>query len=88
MWEGVFNDKLSNMKTFATMDKTFVIKWTASIIQIGGYAATGFGFMPLNIYLFLAGLIGWFIVGVLWKDRAIMLIHLVALVALLSGLFA
>jgi len=38
--------------------------------------------------LFLVGLVGWFIVGVLWNDRAIMLIHLVALFALLAGLLA
>ncbi len=55
-------------------------------MQIFGYAATGFGFSPWNIYLFLIGLIGWFVVGVLWNDRAIMLIHLVALGALLAGL--
>lgn len=64
----------------------FVIKWTASIIQIAGYTATAFGMTPLNIYLFLIGLIGWFVVGVLWRDRAIMLIHLVALAAMITGL--
>lgn len=67
-------------------DKVFVIKWGASVLQIIGYAATGFGLTPWNIYLFLFGLIGWFIVGVLWNDRAIMLIHVVALAALLAGL--
>ena len=41
---------------------------------------------PWNIYLFLVGLIGWFIVGVLWKDRAIMLIHIVALGAMITGM--
>jgi hypothetical protein len=41
---------------------------------------------PWNIYFFLAGLIGWFIVGVMWKDRAIMLIHIVALGAMVAGL--
>ena len=37
-------------------------------------------------YLFFGGLIGWFIVGVLWQDRAIMLIHVVALAAMIAGL--
>lgn len=64
----------------------FTIKWVASIIQIFGYTATAFGYTPYNIYLFLAGLIGWFIVGALWNDRAIMLIHLVALGAMFVGL--
>ena len=64
----------------------FVIKWVASIIQIFGYAATAFGMTPLNIYLFLAGLLGWFAVGAMWNDRAIMLIHIVALGAMIIGL--
>lgn len=64
----------------------FVIKWVASVIQIMGYTATGFGITPLNLYLFLVGVLGWFVVGVLWKDRAIMLIHVVALGAMIAGM--
>ena len=64
----------------------FALKWAASIVQILGYSATAFGLAPWNIYLFLVGLVGWFVVGVLWRDRAIMLIHLVALCAMLVGL--
>lgn len=62
------------------------VKWTASVIQILGYTATGFGWTPWNLYLFLAGVFGWFAVGVLWNDRAIMLIHVVALGAMLAGM--
>lgn len=64
------------------------IKWYASIIQIFGYAATGFGFTPWNVYFFLVGLIGWFVVGVMWKDRAIILIHLVAFGSMIIGMSA
>lgn len=64
----------------------FTIKWVASIIQILGYTATAFGYTPLNIYLFLVGLTGWFIVGAIWNDRAIMLIHVVALGAMFIGM--
>ncbi len=64
----------------------FAVKWTASVIQILGYTAAGFGWTPWNLYLFLVGVIGWFAVGALWNDRAIMLIHLVALVAMIAGM--
>jgi len=64
----------------------FWIKWAASIVQILGYAATGFGWTPWNLYLFIVGVIGWFIVGTLWNDRAIMLIHLVALGSMMVGM--
>lgn len=64
----------------------FGIKWVASAIQILGYGATAWGYTPWNIYLFIAGVIGWFIVGVMWNDKAIMLIHMVALGAMITGM--
>ena len=66
----------------------WILKWAASIIQILGYATTAFGMTPLNIYLFLVGLVGWFTVGLLWRDKAIMLIHVVALAAMIAGLIS
>ena len=74
-------------RPFLTADAgVFALKWVASIVQILGYSATAFGMTPLNIYLFLAGLLGWFLVGFFWRDRAIMLIHVVALAAMVIGL--
>lgn len=67
-------------------DRITALKWFASIVQILGYSATAYGLNPLNIYLFLVGLVGWFAVGWMWNDRAIMLIHVVALVAMVMGL--
>ena len=40
----------------AKRDTAFWIKWGASILQIFGYAATGFGLTPWNIYFFIFGL--------------------------------
>lgn len=64
----------------------FAVKWGASVIQIMGYTATGFGWTPLNLYLFLIGVIGWFAVGALWNDKALMLVHVVALGAMIAGM--
>lgn len=72
-----------------TRDNTVMaLKWAASIAQIMGYTATAFGYTPLNIYLFLIGLVGWFSVGFFWRDRAIMLIHVIALGAMIAGLIS
>ncbi len=68
------------------VNAAFILKWTASLIQIMGYAATAFGWTPWNLYLFLIGVLGWFAVGVLWNDRAIMLIHIVAFGAMIAGM--
>ncbi|WP_299147022.1 DUF6552 family protein [uncultured Tateyamaria sp.] len=67
---------------------TDAIKWIASVLQILGYGATAMGSTPLNLYFFSAGIMGWFIVGLHWNDRAIMLIHAVAGAAMVVGLLA
>ncbi|MGR3510318.1 MAG: DUF6552 family protein [Sulfitobacter sp.] len=66
----------------------FGVKWGASMIQIMGYTATGFGWTPWNLYLFLIGVLGWFAVGALWNDKALMLVHLVALGAMIAGMIS
>jgi hypothetical protein len=79
-----------NTLTFASPRERFVfaIKWGASAIQIMGYSATGFGLTPWNLYLFLIGVVGWFAVGALWNDKALMLVHLVALGAMITGMLS
>lgn len=64
----------------------FWIKWVASVIQIIGYTATALGHTPWNLYFFLVGVLGWLVVGLLWNDKAIILIHFVALTAMLAGM--
>lgn len=64
----------------------FVVKWGASAIQIMGYTATGFSWAPWNLYLFFVGVLGWFAVGALWNDKALMLVHLIALGAMTAGM--
>lgn len=62
-----------------------VVKWAATIIQLIGYGLTGLNYTPLNIYFFVVGIVLWFTVGVLWKDRAIMIVHVGALISLVGG---
>jgi len=64
----------------------FVMKWLSSIIQIFGYVATALQLTPLNLYLFSIGITGWFIVGLLWNDKAIIIIHIIAFGAMVLGL--
>ncbi len=69
------------------MKTTDIIKWIATVIQLIGYGLTGLGHTPMNIYFFIVGIVLWFTVGVLWKDRAIMVVHVGALISLLVGFF-
>ncbi|MFP7571122.1 DUF6552 family protein [Marivita sp. S2033] len=61
------------------------IKWIATIVQLVGYGLTGLNIVPWNVFAFFAGIILWFAVGFLWKDRAIMVVHLGAFISLFVG---
>ena len=62
-----------------------VVKWIATIIQLIGYGLTGLNYTPWNVYLFFLGIILWFAVGVMWKDKAIIVVHVGAFISLLAG---
>ena len=61
------------------------VKWIATIIQLIGYAMTGLNMTPYNVYLFFLGIFLWFAVGVMWKNKAIMVVHVGAFISLLAG---
>ena len=62
-----------------------IVKWVATVIKLIGYALTGLGVTPWNIWAFFAGIILWFAVGAMWKDKAIMVVHVGAFLSLLIG---
>ena len=67
------------------IQKVDVAKWIATIIQLIGYGLTGLNYTPWNVYLFFLGIILWFAVGVMWKDKAIIVVHVGAFISLLAG---
>lgn len=67
------------------METVDYVKWVATVIQLIGYGLTGLNYTPWNIYAFLIGIFLWFAVGFMWKDRAIMVVHVGAFISLLIG---
>jgi hypothetical protein len=61
------------------------VKWVATIIQLIGYGLTGLNMTPYNVYLFFLGIFLWFAVGVMWQDKAIIVVHVGAFISLLVG---
>ena len=62
-----------------------IIKWVATAIQLIGYGLTSLNIVPWNVFAFFIGILLWFLVGYLWKDKAIMVVHVGAFVAILAG---
>lgn len=67
------------------MKNVDIVKWIATVIQLIGYGLTGLNIVPWNILAFVVGIVLWFLVGVMWKDRAIMVVHIGAFIAILGG---
>ena len=62
-----------------------VVKWVATAVQLVCYGLTGLNIVPWNVFAFFIGIFLWFAVGVMWKDRAIMVVHVGAFVSLFAG---
>lgn len=71
--------------TSAALKPVDYVKWIATVIQLIGYGLTGLNYTPWNIYAFVVGIVLWFAVGFMWKDRAIMVVHLGAFFSLILG---
>jgi len=67
------------------MSRVDIVKWIATVVQLVGYGLTGLNIVPWNVLAFVIGIALWFVVGVMWKDRAIMVVHIGAFVALSAG---
>ena len=69
-------------------DLSWYIKWTASVFILSSMSIRGIdGLQFYDIVLSLIGVTGWMIVGLLWKDRALILLNGIACFILLTGIF-
>ena len=67
---------------------SWYIKWGASLFILISMSMRGIeGLQFLDLCFSLIGVTGWLIVGVLWKDRALILLHGVGVALLLRTLF-
>jgi energy-coupling factor transporter transmembrane protein EcfT len=76
--------KLNKQTPTHTID--WYVKWVASVILIISVILTSNNIYPLNLFFYAAGLSGWFVVALLWNDRALLVINAVSLALLLNGL--
>ena len=63
------------------------IKWFSSVVLMIGMLLTSNNIYPVNLYFHFVGIAGWMIVGMLWNDRALMVINSFALATIATSLF-
>ena len=84
------NEKTRQLITSITpkYDKSWYIKWVSSFFIIMGMILTSLdvSLFPLNLFFHLVGVIGWFVVGMLWHDRSLILLNGIAVSIFLMGI--
>ena len=74
------------IKKHKTQTADWYIKWLASLILIVGMMLrTTQEYMFLDLLLSCVGAFGWLVVGLMWKDRALIILNTVATTILLYG---
>jgi len=76
--------KIQKLTPTHTLD--WYIKWIASFLLIIGVILTSNNVFPANLIFHALGMLGWFVVGILWNDRALIVINAVTLALMSNGL--
>ena len=77
-------DMIKKLTPVGTLD--WYIKWTASVIILIGMWLTSINFMPYNLFFHFVGVMGGVVVGVMWHDRALMVVNSVAAMIFFMGI--
>ena len=68
-------------------DLSWYVKWTSSLIIVSAMSLRGIeGMQFYDLTLSIVGVTGWLWVGLLWKDRALIILNALGLVFLLKNL--
>ena len=67
-------------------DLSWYVKWSASVFIIIGMIFSSLNIFPYNLFLHLIGVSGWFVVGMLWHDRSLIVVNAIAVFIFLSGI--
>ena len=74
--------------TTPKQDASWYIKWIASLFILSSMSMRGVeGLQLADLVLSLIGVTGWMIVGLLWKDRALILLNGVGIILFARTLF-
>jgi hypothetical protein len=64
----------------------FFFEWVSTFVLLAGAALTSLNIYPTNVYLSMAGNMGWLVVALMWKRWSLIVIQLVISVIYIGGL--
>ena len=67
-------------------DLSWYVKWTSVFFVIAGWLLNSVNMFPWNITIQVIGVAGWLWVGILWHDRALIVLNSIGVALLSLGL--
>ena len=67
-------------------DLSWYVKWTSSFFVIIGWMLNSINLFPYNIFIQMIGVAGWLWVGILWHDRALIVLNSISLAIYTLGI--
>ena len=64
----------------------FFFEWGSTFILLCGAALTSLNIYPMNVFLSLAGNLGWLVVSLIWRKPSLIVIQLVISFIYVAGL--
>ena len=88
------DDKIKDLKSTRVFKKitpkydlSWYVKWVSSVLILTAVCFRAAGeFHMFDLYFSLAGTLGWLWVGILWHDRALMVLNSGLAIVLLTGI--
>ena len=82
--EELENSKRIYKSATPKQDLSWYVKWIASIFILTAVVArsAGFEYHMIDVWFSFIGTVGWLLVGILWKDRALIMLNAVIVTVL------
>jgi|TARA_R110000822_G_scaffold22951_2_gene71308 hypothetical protein len=71
----MMNDEIKIGKVTPGGGLSWYIKWLATVVVLIGATLNSLEIIPMNYYFMLLGTALWFVVGMLWFDRALITLN-------------
>ena len=64
------------------------VKWISTFLMVVSFVLTSNNVSPINFLFYGAGALGWLYVGVVWKDRALIVLNTVLSAIIINGVYS
>ena len=74
------------MSMLTSKQTEFIFEWGSTVILLVGAAFTSLNIYPMNVFLSMAGNLGWLVVALMWRRPSLIVIQLVISFIYVAGL--